>query len=91
MLKSVFLDHNPIVSLYSSLTEKLPLFGDFAGYIRSLLFAKEDKVLEKLLFLIGVASLTLKAAKFLRNTALYWKWLPTHLLNSNKVSSLKLR
>lgn len=91
MLKSVLLDHNPVVSLFSTLTEKISVFGDFSNYIRSLLFNKDDNVLEKLLFLIGVATLTYKTTSAIVKNLLYWKWLPQHIINNKKMTSARLK
>lgn len=91
MLKSVLLDHNPVVSLFSTLTSKIAVFGDLTNYLRSLLFNKDDQILEKILFLIGVTTLTFKTASFLTKNILYWKWLPQHILNTRKVTSVKLK
>lgn len=42
MLRSVLLDYNPVVNLYTKLISKIGIVGDFADYVRSLLFNKDD-------------------------------------------------
>lgn len=42
MLRSVLLDYNPIVNLYIKLISKVGILADFADYVRSLLFNKDD-------------------------------------------------
>ena len=80
MLNKVILDNNPIVPIFSSLL-KVNILSDSAEYFRSLLFSKDDKVLEKLLFLIGVTALTAKTVAAIKKIVKLWDWLPSHIWN----------
>lgn len=42
MLRSVLLDYNPVVNLYTKLISKVGILADFADYIRSFLFNNDD-------------------------------------------------
>lgn len=42
MLMSMLIDHNPVVGLFTNLVSKVGIVGDFASYLRSLLFNKDD-------------------------------------------------
>ena len=91
MLKTVLLDYNPIVHVTSKLLNGAPILADAADYIRSLIFEKDDLVLEKLLFLLGVTTITLKSACFLGKFMKRWSWIPKHILDQKKVTSSNLK
>lgn len=91
MLKSTLLDYNPVARLFSGIVSTIAPLGDFATYIRSLLFNKDDEVLEKLLFLLGTAALTYKTGRFLYNIGRYWNWVPSHIANAKKLTESNLK
>jgi hypothetical protein len=90
MLNKVILDNNPIVPIFSSLL-KVNVLSDFAEYFRSLIFSKDDKVLEKLLFLIGVTALTAKTVATIKKIVKLWDWLPSHIWNSANLNGKKMK
>lgn len=86
MLKSVLIDYNPVFHIFDKLTNKLGIVGDLSSYLRELIFDKDDKVLEKMLFLIGMTAITLKTAKTLSNTICKWNWIPKYIIGSKQLS-----
>ena len=91
MIKTVLLDYNPFVRLFSNLTEKVSILGETSNYLRSLLFNKDDKVLEKMLFLIGCTALTLHSTCFIGKLIKKWGWIPGHLMAQSKVTTQNLK
>jgi len=91
MLKTVLLDYNPIVYTFNKLLTHAPLLADTADYLRSLIFEKDDQVLEKVLFLLGVTTITLKTACAVAKFIGKWSWIPKHMIDQGKVSSNNLK
>jgi hypothetical protein len=90
-LKTVLVDYNPVAQLLTKAVSKVGLLGDFADYLRSLLFTKDDANLEKLLFLLGISAMTLHAGCVLTKSIKKWKWVPKHLAASSKLTSENLK
>lgn len=91
MWKTVLLDYNPVVRATTSLLTHAPFLADSVDYLRTLIFEKDDIVLEKVLFLLGVTTLTLKAASVVSKFIRKWSWIPKHILDQKKVSSASLK
>ena len=53
MLKRIFVDYNPVVPLFSKLLDRLTILGDFANYLKDIIFNKEDFNLGRIFFLLG--------------------------------------
>lgn len=91
MLKSTLIDYNPVAMFFSRIASTVTPLGDLASYIRSLLFNKNDEVLEKILFLFGATALTYKAARMFQSMICYWNWVPSHIANSKKLTENNLK
>ena len=91
MLKTVLVDYNPVALLLNQLVTKVPVLGELSDHLRGLLFSKDDPALEKLLFLLGIASITYKVGSVLYRTLDTWSWVPRHLLNKGKATAENLR
>jgi len=91
MLKTLLVDNNPIAQLVNGLFNKFQLLADLSDYLKKLLFNKDDVSLEKLLFLIGVLSITCKAGHFIYGNYQKWGWVPAYLQNQRKLTGAALK
>lgn len=85
------IDCNPFALGVNKLAEASNLFSDLSGYFAQLLLKGVSPPVERLLFAIGVVSITYQITKKAYDRLRLYRWAPRHFLNRKRLSGLSLR
>ena len=91
MSLNLFVDKNPITVACQSFFKKFNFFAEIANYLQDLFVHGTNEKIRKILFLIGVCSLTYQVLVKLRKFWKNWNWIISHIHNVKKYKKEKLK
>ena len=85
------IEYNPVTWVGEKLFSRSKLLTNLAAYFSNLFVNSASSSTQKLLFAIGLASITYKISLSLYNNYKFWKFLPIFLHNQSQFDPNKLK
>lgn len=79
-------EYNPVTWLGNKLFSHFPLLSQISTYLSNLFINQPQNMTRKVLFALGVASLTYKLFHGVYNQYKFWNWVPGYIHNTRNFS-----